>query len=49
MNTLKSTKRGGNQLNYEDTPPELMAELKELFAEECGKRGTPINDAVVDM
>ena len=49
MNTLKSTKRGGNQLNYEDTPPELMAELKELFTEECGKRGTPINDAVVDM
>jgi len=23
MNTLKSTKRGGNQLNYEDTPPRV--------------------------
>ncbi len=50
MNTLKSTKRGGNQMNYEDTPAELMAELKEIFAQECAKRGTPVNmDAVIDV
>jgi quercetin dioxygenase-like cupin family protein len=50
MGTLKSTRSGGNQMNYEDTPPELMAELKQIFAEECTQRGTPVNmDAVIDV
>jgi hypothetical protein len=50
MSTLKSTRSGGNQMNYEDTPPDLMAELKQIFAEECTKRGTPVNmDAVIDV
>lgn len=43
MNTMKSTRTGGNQINYEDFPPELMAELKRIFQEECAQRGTPVN------
>lgn len=38
---LKSTRSGGSQMNYEDIPTDLMAELKRLFAEECARRGTP--------
>jgi uncharacterized protein YcbX len=43
VNTMKSTRNGGNQINYEDFPPGLMAEVKRIFQEECGKRGTPVN------
>jgi len=48
--TMKSTRAGGSQMNYEDFPPELMAELSEMFAAECAKRGTPVRmDAVQDF
>lgn len=43
MGSMKSTRTGGNQLNYEDFPPELMSELKQIFQEECAKRGTPVH------
>ena len=41
--TLKSVKRGGSQMDYDDFPPALMEELKQIFIEECTKRGTPMN------
>ena len=48
--TMKSVRKGGSQMNYEDFPPELMAELKRIFQEECGKRGTPVNmESVADF
>jgi len=50
FDTLKSTRRGGNQMNYEDTPPALMEELKQIFVEECAKRGTPVNmESVINI
>jgi len=45
--TMRSTRRGGNQMNYEDIPLEVMAELKEIFLAECAKRGTPVNMGAV--
>jgi uncharacterized RmlC-like cupin family protein len=45
--SLQSTRRGGNQMNYEDVPPDVMERVKALFSEECGKRGTPVNMDVV--
>ncbi len=38
--TMRSTRQGGNQLAFEDTPPELLAELHGIFNAECAKRGT---------
>jgi quercetin dioxygenase-like cupin family protein len=38
--TLRSTRTGGSQLEFEDTPPEVLDMLKNMFAEECAKRGT---------
>jgi gentisate 1,2-dioxygenase len=40
--TLLSTRKGGSQMDYEDFPPELMAEVMGIFREECAKRGTPV-------
>jgi hypothetical protein len=46
---MRSTRTGGNMLNFEDFPPELMAEMKGIFAEECAKRGTqPVMQFVND-
>ncbi|HEX9880014.1 MAG TPA: ethanolamine ammonia lyase-activating protein, partial [Candidatus Binatia bacterium] len=48
--TLRTTRKGGNQMDYEDIPAETMAELKRIFAEECARRGTPVNmNAVVNV
>jgi uncharacterized RmlC-like cupin family protein len=44
---VRSTKAGGSQLDYEDMPREWMERVKALFAEECGKRGTPVRMDVV--
>jgi hypothetical protein len=41
--TLVSTRRGGNQMEYEDIPAEVMAELRQLFVDECTARGTPMH------
>lgn len=41
MGSMKSSKEGGNQLNFEDTPPEILHQLRRMFADECAKRGTP--------
>jgi mannose-6-phosphate isomerase-like protein (cupin superfamily) len=43
MMTMRSTRRGGNQMDYEDIPAEIMAEMKRDFAGECAKRGTPVS------
>jgi mannose-6-phosphate isomerase-like protein (cupin superfamily) len=43
LDTMKSTRRGGQMLRFEDFPQELMDELRERFARECAKRGTPVN------
>jgi hypothetical protein len=48
--TMKSTRNGGSQMNYEDFPLELMRELMDIFANECARRGTPVRmDAVGDF
>ncbi len=41
MNSLKSTRNGGNQMDFEDTPPEVLDKLNRIFEAECAKRGTP--------
>ena len=38
--TMRSTRTGGNMLNFEDMPKELLDEMKQMFADECAKRGT---------
>ncbi|HLY64841.1 MAG TPA: hypothetical protein VKU60_04840, partial [Chloroflexota bacterium] len=43
MNTMKSTRKGGNQMDFEDTPPEVLDKLSRVFMEECSKRGTSAN------
>lgn len=43
MGSMKSTRTGGNQMEYEDIPPDIMAAVKRIFAEECSKRGTPVH------
>lgn len=40
--TMRSTRNGGSMLLFEDFSPELLKEVTGLFAEECAKRGTPI-------
>src|SRR5207245_6583116 len=48
--TGKSTREGGNQLDYEDMPPEVLNELNAIFVAECTKRGTPMHmEAIVGM
>jgi uncharacterized RmlC-like cupin family protein len=47
---LRSSKTGGSQMDYEDFPPELMAELMRMFEEACAKRGTRVQlEAVSGM
>lgn len=41
MASMKSTREGGNQMDFEDTPKEILDRLREMFASECAKRGTP--------
>lgn len=43
MGSMKSTRTGGNQMEYEDIPPDIMAVVKRIFVEECSKRGTPVH------
>ena len=43
MFTNRNIRDGGNQMSYEDIPPDLMAEIKQTFAQECAKRGTPVH------
>lgn len=38
--TMRSTRTGGNMLNFEDYPPGLLDEMKQIFVKECEKRGT---------
>jgi quercetin dioxygenase-like cupin family protein len=45
--TLKSTRNGGSQMNYEDFPPGLMDELRQRFERACAERGTPVRMDVV--
>jgi quercetin dioxygenase-like cupin family protein len=40
---MRSVRKGGSQMDYEDFPPALMEEVQRLFAEECAKRGTPVH------
>lgn len=48
MNTLKSTRRGGNQMDYEDMPPELREKITRMFVEACAARGTPYSMEAID-
>jgi uncharacterized RmlC-like cupin family protein len=43
--TLKSVRAGGSQMNYEDFPAELRAELEGIFRDECARHGTPVQMA----
>jgi hypothetical protein len=43
LGTLKSTKSGGSQIDYEDLPADLLERIQAIFAEECQKRGTPMH------
>ena len=38
--TMRSTRTGGNMLNFEDMPKGLLKEMEEMFAQECAKHGT---------
>jgi hypothetical protein len=38
--TMRSTRTGGNMLNFEDYPPGLLDEMKQIFVNACEKRGT---------
>jgi quercetin dioxygenase-like cupin family protein len=38
--TMRSTRTGGNMLQFEDFPPGLLDEMKRIFISECEKRGT---------
>jgi hypothetical protein len=40
--TMLSSRQGGSQVDYEDFPPEVMAEVMQMFREECARRGTPV-------
>lgn len=40
--TMKSTREGGSQMEYEDFPPELMTDVRQRFQRACDERGTPI-------
>ena len=37
---MRSTRTGGNMLNFEDMPKDLLTQMTELFNQECTKRGT---------
>jgi hypothetical protein len=43
MDVMKSTRRGGSMLAFDEFPPELLAELRDRFARACAARGTPVN------
>ena len=38
--TMRSTRTGGNMLNFEDMPRGMFDELKQMFLDECAKWGT---------
>lgn len=40
--SMKSTREGGNQIEYEDFDLETAAEINALFVQECAKHGTPV-------
>src|SRR5579862_9232408 len=46
--TLKNAKDGGSQMDFEDLPNGLGEVLKQTFAEECAKRGTPVQWQTVE-
>jgi quercetin dioxygenase-like cupin family protein len=47
---VKSTREGGNQMEYSDLPPGLLDELMDIFQAECAKRGTPTHmEAIAGM
>ncbi len=37
---MRSTRTGGNMLNFEDMPKELLGEMAELLSQKCAKSGT---------
>lgn len=43
LGTMNSTRNGGSMLLFEDFPPDLLEECKNIFIEECTKRGTPMH------
>ncbi|MBM2811805.1 MAG: Ethanolamine ammonia lyase-activating protein [Chloroflexi bacterium] len=41
--TMVSTRKGGQQMDYADIPPDTMAELKRIFLEACARKGTVVD------
>ncbi len=41
--TMRSSKQGGQMVEFDDFPPGLMDEVTAIFVNECTKRGTPMN------
>lgn len=46
--TLKAAREGGSQADFDDLPNGLGERLKRMFAEECDKRGTPVQWRTVE-
>lgn len=40
LGNQKSTRQGGNQIDYKDIPEDVIAETRQMFMDECAKRGT---------
>ena len=40
--------RYGGQADYEDIPPDIMAQVKRIFIEECAKHGTTARLEAID-
>lgn len=41
--TMRSSRNGGQMVQFEDFPPGLLDEVTDIFIQECTKRGTPVN------
>ncbi len=41
--TMRSSRQGGQLVDFEDFPPGLLEEVQETFVRECERRGTPAN------
>ncbi|MBM2810322.1 MAG: Gentisate 1,2-dioxygenase [Chloroflexi bacterium] len=47
--TVSSRIPGGQSTSYADIPPATLAELKQIFLDECKKKGTPIDPRMVAL
>jgi hypothetical protein len=40
LGNQRSTRQGGNQIDYKDIPEDVITETRQMFMDECAKRGT---------